>query len=284
MRGLPGSGKSTEARRLVAEHPDNYKRINRDDLRMMFDNGETSASSEKFIRKMRDLLIVRTLEEGRNVIIDDTNLSETNEKRVRQLVAEYNKEHKEEVMVEIRQIDTPVEECIRRDAQCEKPVGAKVIRRMDQQFFKRHPEYAEQDDSLPKAVICDLDGTLCLLNGRNPFDASGCENDLPNMPVLRTLENYHTLGYAIVLVSGRMDDHKAATMRWLEKYKVKYDGLFMRKSKDNRKDAIVKREIFDEHIRGKFRVEFCLDDRDQVVNMWRNELMLPCFQVYYGDF
>ena len=38
MRGLPGSGKSTYAKKVVEENPNAFKRINRDDLRMMFDN------------------------------------------------------------------------------------------------------------------------------------------------------------------------------------------------------------------------------------------------------
>jgi hypothetical protein len=58
----------------------------------------------------------------------------------------------------------------------------------------------------------------------------------------------------------------------------------MRITSDNRKDSIIKKEIFAEHIQDKYYIEFVLDDRNQVVDMWRNELKLPCFQVYYGDF
>jgi len=58
----------------------------------------------------------------------------------------------------------------------------------------------------------------------------------------------------------------------------------MRKEDDMRKDAIIKRELFDNFIEGKYQIEFVLDDRNQVVDLWRNELKLSCFQVYYGDF
>jgi putative SOS response-associated peptidase YedK len=37
-------------------------------------------------------------------------------------------------------------------------------------------------------------------------------------------------------------------------------------------------------IRDNFNVEFVLDDRNSVVDMWRKELNLPTFQVNYGDF
>jgi hypothetical protein len=58
----------------------------------------------------------------------------------------------------------------------------------------------------------------------------------------------------------------------------------MRKAKDNRKDSIIKREIFSEHIHNQYFIEFVLDDRNQVVDTWRKDLKLTCFQVNYGDF
>ncbi|MBK9581896.1 MAG: hypothetical protein IPO48_08380 [Saprospiraceae bacterium] len=149
---------------------------------------------------------------------------------------------------------------------------------------KKHPVYRTQDPSLPKAIICDLDGTLALMNGRSPFDASTCESDLPNTPVVNIVKNYHELGYKIILASGREDTFKTQTISWLEKYDVQYDLLFMRAAGDYRKDAVIKKEMFDTQIEGKYFVEFVLDDRNQVVDLWRKDLNLPCFQVYYGDF
>lgn len=58
----------------------------------------------------------------------------------------------------------------------------------------------------------------------------------------------------------------------------------MRAAGDYRKDAVIKKEMFDTQIEGKYFVEFVLDDRNQVVDLWRKDLNLPCFQVYYGDF
>lgn len=49
------------------------------------------------------------------------------------------------------------------------------------------------------------------------------------------------------------------------------------------KDAIIKERLFRQHIEGKFCVEFVIDDRDQVVRMWR-DLGLRCLQVADGDF
>jgi hypothetical protein len=58
----------------------------------------------------------------------------------------------------------------------------------------------------------------------------------------------------------------------------------MRGHRDQRKDSIIKRELFDGHVRGRFYVEAVIDDRNQVVDMWRRELGLTCLQVDYGDF
>ena len=141
-----------------------------------------------------------------------------------------------------------------------------------------------QDTSLPKAIICDLDGTLALMNDRNPFDASHADEDRLNESVASTLRLFSKNDYQILLVSGREDKFKEPTIKFLEKHNINYDRLLMRKSKDYRKDSIVKREIYEGTIIGKYYIEFVLDDRDQVVDMWRKELGLSCFQVNYGSF
>ena len=46
----------------------------------------------------------------------------------------------------------------------------------------------------------------------------------------------------------------------------------------------VKIDMYNQFVKDKFDVEFVLDDRNQVVDMWRKELNLKCFQVNYGDF
>jgi len=46
----------------------------------------------------------------------------------------------------------------------------------------------------------------------------------------------------------------------------------------------VDKEIYKAKIEPNYDVYLVLDDRNQVVDMWRKELQLPCFQVWYGDF
>ena len=59
--------------------------------------------------------------------------------------------------------------------------------------------------------------------------------------------------------------------------------LFMRKTGDGRADHIVKREIWENEIKGKFFIEFILDDRNSVVRLYR-EMGLTVMQVAPGDF
>jgi predicted kinase len=295
LRGLPASGKSTYARNLLDENPGAYKRLNKDELRVMLDNNHHTTYNEKFIEKVRDLMLVEALLDGKHVIVDDTNLSDRPVERIKNVVRKFNADHKQQVQVEIKEMNASLEECLERDKSRDKKVGDEVIFKMHRQHIlkdnsvgpkhdKKHPTYRTQNPSLPKAIICDLDGTLCLMNGRSPFDASRCDEDLPNTPVVNMVKIYHQLGYKIILASGREDTFKPQTMNWLEHHGIIYEKLIMRKAGDFRKDAIIKKEIFHNHIEGKYFVELVLDDRNQVVDLWRNDLQLPCFQVFYGDF
>jgi hypothetical protein len=59
--------------------------------------------------------------------------------------------------------------------------------------------------------------------------------------------------------------------------------LHMRPAGDVRNDAIVKLELFDQHVRDRYRVAYVLDDRDRVVRAWRS-IGLTVLQVADGDF
>ncbi len=287
LKGLPASGKSTWSKNMLDEHPRVYKRINKDDLRAMLDNAYWSPANEQFVLKIRDILITEALKEGKHVIIDDTNLDPKHEARIREIVNMYIHETGEQVKVEVKQFDVSVEECIKRDAKRPAPVGEKVIKSIHRRYMEpaaRMPFYQEQDKTLPKAIICDIDGTLALIHNRNPFDASRAELDLINEPVAKIIRQYEQLGHQIILLSGRSAAHRVQTMNWLQAHTIPYHGLFMRKEKDMRKDAIIKKELYETHIKGLNYLDFVLDDRNQVVDMWRKELGLLCLQVYYGDF
>ena len=271
-KGLPASGKSTWARKMIDENPNCYKRINKDDLRDMLDNSKHTDDSEKFILNVRDALILMAIEKGKHVIIDDTNFSTKHENRIRELI-------KGKAKLVIKDFtDVPVETCIARDLKRQNSVGEKVIMHMYNQFLKPKQQVIEVIEGLPHAIICDMDGTLALLNGRNPYDASTCENDGLNKVVASLL-----IGKNVLIVSGREDKYREQTEKFLSKHNIQYVMLFMRTTDDIRKDSVIKNEIFDAHIRGKFNIDFVLDDRNQVVQAWR-DMGLTCLQVAEGDF
>lgn len=90
-------------------------------------------------------------------------------------------------------------------------------------------------------------------------------------------------GHTIFAVSGRDSVCRTDTLAWLEKFGLEHDGLFMRAEKDNRKDDIIKKELYEQNIKDKYNVLGVFDDRNRVVDMWRAQ-GLTCFQVNYGFF
>lgn len=287
LKGLPASGKSTFARQLLDENKGAWKRLNKDELRAMLDNSEHSKENEKFVEKVRDIMLVEALKAGKSVIVDDTNLSDRPIERITQVVQKYNKDTGEEVKIEFKIMETSLEVSLVRDAKREKKVGDAVIMRMYKQHIlkdERGPHYQAQDESLPAAIICDLDGTLAIINNRSPFDGLKVENDLLNKPIAEIVKLYYSLGVKVIFMSGREEVSRIPTLTWLENNRISFHELFMRKSADNRKDSIIKKELYQEYIKDKYYVKFVLDDRNQVVDLWRIELGLPCLQVNYGDF
>jgi hypothetical protein len=146
----------------------------------------------------------------------------------------------------------------------------------------------------PLCFIFDIDGTLALMKDRGPFDWKKVGQDGVNKPVEIT---YKMISCAITdlvlqrrrsavkmfIFSGRDSSCREQTRKWLKKNNLKYDKLYMRPEGDMRKDSIVKKELFEKHISGKYSVIAVFDDRQQVVDMWR-EMGLACFQVAKGDF
>lgn len=122
MRGLPASGKTTYAKELVKK--EGYKRVNKDDIREMVDSSIYSHDNERLVCEIRNAIIDLCLLDGKNVVVDDTNFNAKHIKDIRDIA----KLH--EAPVEIKTIDTPIEECITRDMLREKSVGASVIKAM----------------------------------------------------------------------------------------------------------------------------------------------------------
>jgi predicted kinase len=290
-RGLPGSGKTTWAKQQGG-----HVRVNRDELRRMLHGGPLHTGwAEVQVTLAQRAQVEALLRAGLNVICDDTNLRA----RVVRELAELARSVGAEVVVRDF-TDVPVDECVARDATrpVDERVGEDVIRGMWQRYLAGRklplpvpqlgpvvtPSHYVPPAGVPEAFLVDIDGTVALMDGRSPYDESRVGEDRPNEPVIRVVRALHAAGYRIVFCSGRTDACRGDTAAWLaEHVGVPYDALHMRAAGDQRKDSIVKAEIFDKHIRHAYRVVGVLDDRMQVVRMWR-DLGLTVLQVAEGDF
>jgi predicted kinase len=288
-RGIPGSGKSTDALEFCKKNP-SFVRVNRDDFRLS--RGRYwIPEQEDLITEVERSMVLGALKRGLNVIIDAMNL---NEKYMAQWAVFLNKIQKDEGIlpftIEIKKFDTDLYTCIERDAM--RPKGRRCGAKLIKQLYYRYiadVRPVEHVKGLPHAIISDIDGTIALNEEhRGTYDYTKVSKDFPNDPVIQVINDYlrdDEPDRNILFMSGRDDSCRNDTALWIKEHlRLSPIQLFMRKTGDRRKDSIVKRELFEEHIRGKYNIDFVLDDRNQVVDMWRNELGLTCLQVAEGDF
>ena len=153
-----------------------------------------------------------------------------------------------------------------------------------------------------KCIICDIDGTVALMKGkRTPFEYHKAYDDEPNVPVIDVLlatvryyakiynEPIHVIFTSarenVVFKDSQFKDVAELTETWVNQYigESEFNHFIFRKAGDYRKDAFVKFEI-GKDIMEEYDVLCVFDDRNQVVDMWRNGLGLQCFQVADGNF
>lgn len=303
-RGVPASGKTTWALEWLAEESEPQRvRINRDDIRhMLF--GKYTGVDEVAVTKMQESLLRAAMKDSYDIVLDNTSLYNKHIKDVLKIARDFYYE------VEYKDFEITLEEAVERDSKRERQVGEEVIK----MFFTRHlkngfptPPEVEMTQvfkpyvpniELPTAYIFDIDGTLAHINPENPrnvYDASRAYEDLVDDAVLYLLQIIDGYAYdfedgmksehspKIIIMSGRSEDHRKETEDWLAVQGVLAEGIFMRSSGDSRKDSVVKNELFREHVEPYYNVCGVFDDRQQVVDMWR-QIGLKCFQVQEGDF
>ena len=302
-KGLPASGKTTWAKEFIKKYP-TYKRINKDSLRDMLDDGHWTRDNEKHIIQCRNELIELCILNGFNVIVDDTNLHEKHFVQIAGLIENWKEYYRDpdgtpiKVKIETKDFtDVPLKECIENDLKRERSVGKDVIMKMYNQFLKPpDADPIKYNPKLPDCIICDIDGTLSHMTDRTAFEWDKAGGDRVDETIKGVLDTYSFMGMYehidtfsavdcpnILLVSGRDEGCKDQTVSWLDKHQVSYDELFMRPKGDTRKDVEIKTEIYENRIKDKYNVLFVLDDRNQTVEGWR-KLGLKCLQVQEGEF
>ena len=298
MRGLPGSGKSTEAKKirseLIAQGWEAF-RINRDLLRTMLHFGEWNPKNEGATMDSQ-MAVVRALLEkphnGKNraVIIDDSNLTDRHLERWQNVAKEFKSEYV------LNDMGTPLDICIERDAK--RPDGERVGR-------IKITEMAMVSGLLPegtKLIVSDLDGTIAgishrlhFVKGREKKDWNGffgaiSGDSLRKEVLAQVLEEYAKAEYEAVdgervykiLFSARPERTREDTEAWLEKEGVlsEFDTLIMRPDGDSRQDDEMKRLMYDRFLK-RYNVVKIFDDRPRVINVWK-ELGLDVVDVGPG--
>ncbi len=289
--GCPCSGKSTFAE-YYSKFNDVF-RVNRDELRQMLQFKEhLDPQDEGLLSRMVESLVETALKKGRNVLIDNTH---TKKEFIMQLVERFSPF----ADIEFKILDVELEELLRRNALRERKVPVSVIKDMYQRLQKLKENFdfspipktgvpinsnaLVQNMALPKAILCDLDGTLALTKGRNMFRPSEEEMyaDTLNEPVAQALKGMAE-NHKIIFLSGREDLYFDICQKWIkEKAQIIDFELFMRKKDDSRKDNIIKEEILVNEIMNRYNVIGVFDDRMQVCRMWY-EKGIFCFNVNQG--
>ena len=140
-------------------------------------------------------------------------------------------------------------------------------------------------------VIFDIDGTLADVSARlhhlekrpknwKAFFA-GIAEDPAITPMVHLCNTLFAAGFHVILCTGRPDNLRGVSKAWLAREGVQYHELYMRAVNDRRSDVEVKRDLL-AHL-DKSRVAFVVEDRDRVVEMWRQEGLM-CLQCASGAF
>ena len=145
-----------------------------------------------------------------------------------------------------------------------------------------------------KVVLFDMDGTLADIRHRRTFlDQSTADwkafnaamgDDTPNVPIVSLYTSLWDSGsYELIIVTGRNERYRKLTEQWLSWNEIPFGRMLMRADDDSRADHIIKEEILDQLLGEGKTILFTVDDRQQVVDMWRRR-GITCLQCDVGDF
>lgn len=240
-------------------------------------------SREKLVTEAKANMITFALIKGYDVVVDNMNLNPKEDAWIRTLCENIEKDTGIHVNIEYKDFWTPVEECIRRDAARPNPIGEKIIK----ETWRRYRNFiissdikemlknkAEHVDGGRPVILVDMDATLCLNTSGRPFygenSANGMLEDTPVEEICRLVRQMgeHCL---VFIVTGREGTAEVvdATKEWLKKNEIPSDAMFFRPVGDYSPGPDCKRRIYEENIKGKYNVQFVLDDSSKCVKMWR---------------
>lgn len=152
---------------------------------------------------------------------------------------------------------------------------------------------------MSKIIVVDLDGTLCNSAHREHLAKAGQWEEFHSLlmedqpwpdvqDLLKLLEIKTDLGETFIIgLTGRNERYRNTTIKWLAEHDVLLDSLLMRHDDDYRSDHELKPQLLEEFLKDTQQssddVWFILEDRDKVVEAWR-DAGYSCFQVRPGGY
>lgn len=284
--GIPCSGKSTWAERycnLMASAVE----INRDKLRMeifkleRYNDYKMTKHNESLVTAEANELISKCAEQKYDIVISDTNLN----KKYRNILIEkleslgYDVEIK---IFDIEYFDAIKRNEKRKDKQVPRTVMYDMYRRFmdfleEQELWTKHKHYVGQQH----AYIVDIDGTISTNTGNRGFyEWEKVGLDSPLKQTIHIVNMLYTLGFKIILMTGRDSICRAETEDWLKRHGVEYDEMYMRPEGSMEKDRYVKHQMYLDYVVNRYNINAVFDDRPQVSLLW-HDLGIHLFKV--GD-
>lgn len=274
--GPPGSGKSTYANKAIYEDGDLGAAT-------VYINQDTQGADhiDKFLN---------SIDEKKDIIVDRMNFNKNQRNRYLDVAKKNGYETKIIVLHE------NFETCFKRAVErTDHPTikDDKAASRAINFFFSKYERVEDNeadevvriwpDRSKEKVIVCDLDGTLANCEHRRHFvrPPEGVKKDwksfnagIPNDTIntwchLIIMSMEDTYNISTVFCTGRDSNQERATREWLEKNTLSRFPLYMRNRQDSRQDYIIKEIILDFELLTRYEPYFFIDDRQQVVDMYR---------------
>lgn len=291
LQGCPCSGKTTWAKEYLANDENLTVYVNRDSIRMELNNGKYSMDKEDAVTVVEERSVKTAILSGQDAIIDATNLNPKTIKKWENLAKELGCD------IEFKMFYITYEEAMKRSKKRRDEGGLFINKKVMLNFYQKYfPErlkdeltdkrvIREPELNLPSVVICDLDATLALHQGREPFEWDLLKTDKID-PRLRLLLNHFMGLYKVVFITGRPESARLATTEWLQDPQNKlHDNwvLYMRKNNDFSHGDDYKEKVYREKIEGKYNVLCVFEDSNKCVTRWRELGLLTC-QVENSDY
>lgn len=295
--GISGSGKTTWAKQWVSESPTTRIRLNYDDIRSML-GVYWVTDREPLVKTIFSDSLNSAMDNGYDIVIDNmSNLNPKHQSEYIQLITKFNNNSKYKYEIKYQWFTTPVEECIERDSKRSPAIGEKVIKQQWKKYRttiishdinEMLSNQVKEDSNLPHCIIVDMDATLCFNVTGRPFYGPGASEgmmlDLPNYPIINLVKSYcDTYDCKLIILTGRNESCREVTAKWLSANYLFPEKIIMRPDNNYTSGPEQKKLLYELNIKGKYNVDFVIEDSSKVVKMYR-DLGLTVLQPNEGKF